>query len=166
MGGGSSAPAFAMPDIGQNLALMGGKDLEAYAKNQLLNGMDAKQRAMLEGQAAGNLRSGEQQLREQFASMGNTPIGAQVGAQTNLRTGIGKNLADTLLQGDMSAKQAGFNNWTQLGNMAMGISNAKNQYGLESYKINEENKFKWGDFLGSLLGAGGSALGGWLSRGK
>lgn len=165
-GGGESAPAWQAPDIGKNLASMGGRELEAYAKNMLQQGLDPKQRAMIEGQAAGSLRSGEQNLREQFASMGNAPIGAQVGAQTNLRSSIGKNLADTLLQGDLSAKQQGFNNWTGLGQMAMGISGMQNQYGMDAYKINKENEFSWGNFLGSLLGAGGNVLGGWLSKGK
>ena len=60
MGSGASAPDFNLPNIGMGLSGIGGKDLEAYARNQLLNGLDPRQKAMLERQASGSLRSGEQ----------------------------------------------------------------------------------------------------------
>ena len=165
MGSGASAPDFNLPNIGMGLSGIGGKDLEAYARNQLLNGLDPRQKAMLEGQASGSLRSGEQAQRERFASMGNVPVGAQIGAQTNLRSDVNRNLMDALLQGDIGAKQQGFQNWTQLGRMAMGISDTQNQYGLGKYQIDKSNEFNWGNALGGLLQAGGQAGSAAISKG-
>lgn len=161
MGGGSgSTPTFQLPDIGKNLASMGGGELEAYARNMLRNGLDPKQRAMLEGSAAGSLRSGEQNQREMFASMGNAPVAAQVGAQTNLRSGVNKNLLNALTEGDINAKQQGFQNWTNLGQMAMGISGGQNQYNLGSYQADQEARAgkagSTGNMIGSGLAAGGT----------
>jgi hypothetical protein len=142
------------------------KDLYKQFLQQAKTGLTPEQKAMIEGKSAGSQRSGEQALREQFASMGNTPVGAQVGAQTNLRSGLNKNLLSALLEGDTNAKQQGVGNIMSTLGLGMRGSGQQNQYNMGKYQIDKENEFSWGDALGGLLGAGGQIGSSLISKPK
>lgn len=158
--GSSSAPAYTEGNILRDM-----REGSEFALNQMTQGLDPRQRAMLEGRSAGAQRSGEQGLREQFASMGNTPVGAQVGAQTQLRSNLNKNLQDSLLQGDLQAKQSGMQNYLALQGLEQGIINPKNQYNMQKYELDSQPGF-WEGLLQSIMSGGSNIFGGYLAGRK
>ena len=184
MGSGSQAPSAVNPNeylfgteernvpgmFGKGMKIPGQKGLfDRALYDQYLamakNGLDPKMKAMLEGQAGGQIRGGEQSINESFAGSG-LPVGAQLGAKTALRGNVTKNLQNSLLEGDANARQQGTANI--MGTLGLGQQGAGmlNQYNMGKYQIDKENEFSWGDALGGLLGAGGSIGSAGISRKK
>lgn len=143
-------------------------DVSAFAENLMNSGLPESLKKDLlkqtQGGIAGQLRSGEQNLREANAGSGG-PAGSYLAGLTSMNANANKSLSDfnTNLAGqDFNARQTGFRSIMDLINLSQGEAGQKNQYNMNKYQIDEANTFKWGDFLGNLFGAGGSVLGGYL----
>jgi hypothetical protein len=151
--------------------MQGGREAFDYAMNMMKKGLPEDLKKEYErrfsGDIAGQVRGGEQNLKERFSSMGNVPVGAMNDAYTKLRSGANEatgNFYGGMIGKDFDARQTGFGNFATLQGIANALANSKNQYNLGKFQIDEENKFKFGDFLGSLFGAGGNAFSGYLGR--
>ena len=129
------------------------------------NGLDPKVKAMIEGQAGGQIAGGTQAINESFAGSGLSQ-GSKLAGMTALRSNVGKNTQNALLEGDMNARQTGAGNVFNTLGIGQSGSNAMNQYNMGKYQIDKENEFSWGDAIGGLLGAGGSVAGAGISRKK
>ena len=127
------------------------------------NGLDPKVKAMIEGQAGGQIRGGEQAINESFAGSGGS-MGSKLAGLTALRSNVGKNTQQSLLEGDMNARQMGAGNVFNTLGIGQSGANSLNQYNMGKYQIDKENEFSWGDALGGLLGAGGSVASAGISR--
>ena len=175
---GADAPNYVRPSIsgtpggifnfaGQKLnyggtpGLPGGKELEDYSKSLLENGLPADIRANYLkqglGQIAGNLASGEENLKESLAAQGGAPIAASIGGEAALRNNA--NQADNQLNANLAnmnfdAKQKGFGDYTNLINLAQGGANAQNQYDMSKFQADQSGSFDPGSFFGQLGSAG------------
>lgn len=122
------------------------------------------------GQIGSQLRQGQEQLKEGFASTGvNVPIDAMIAGQNKLQNSANNslaNLTDKYAMMNYDAKNSAFNNYGNLIGLASGESNNANSYNLNKYQIDKSNEFSWGDALGGALGAGGSIAGAGISRKK
>jgi len=128
-----------------------------------LNGLSPEQRAMIEGQASGQIRGGEQAINEAFAGSG-SPIGAKLAGITALRSNIGKNTQNALLQGDENAKMNAFNSLLQGAGLNHNIMNDNRNFNLQKQAYDDANSFDFGNFLGNLLGAGGNIFSSYLLK--
>lgn len=162
MAKGDERPSYQAPDV--NL-IPGGKDLYNFAQSLMSQGLpkDLTNRLIQreEGNIGGQMRAGEQQLREAFSSQGGAPTGALLGGITALNANANNSMTDfftNLSQQDFAARQTGFGNLLGLNNQLMAGSNALNQFNLEGYGIDQANKFKWGQALGQLFQLGGTYL--------
>lgn len=167
--GSTERPKLEEGSIG---ALEGGNDVFQQVMNEMRSGMPVNLRSRIEkqgrGSVAGNLKSGEEQLRRTFAQQGDVPIGARSDAMAGLNQNANKSLNDLYLGiGDMDYKamQNAFNKYGDLNRLALGKSGLINDSRLKGYQIDSENDFSWGDALGGLFGAGGNVLGGLASGG-
>ncbi len=122
------------------------------------------------GQIGSQLRQGQEQLKENFASTGgNVPIDAMIAGQTKLQNSANNslaNLTDKYAMMNYDAKNSAFGNYGNLIGLASGEGNNQNSFNLNKYQIDKANEFSWGDALGGALGAGGSIAGGAISRKK
>lgn len=122
------------------------------------------------GQIGSQLRQGQEQLKENFASTGgNVPIDAMIAGQTKLQNSANNslaNLTDKYAMMNYDAKNSAFGNYGNLIGLASGEGNNQNSFNLNKYQIDKANEFSWGDALGGALGAGGSVAGGAISRKK
>lgn len=122
------------------------------------------------GQIGSQLKQGQEQLKENFASTGgNVPIDAMIAGQNKLQSSANNslaNLTDKYAMMNYDAKNSAFNNYGNLIGLASGESNNANSFNLNKYQIDKANEFSWGDALGSALGAGGSIAGAGISRKK
>jgi len=122
------------------------------------------------GQIGSQLRQGQEQLKEGFASTGvNVPIDAMIAGQNKLQNSANNslaNLADKYAMMNYDAKNSAFNNYGNLIGLASGESNNANSFNLNKYQIDKSNEFSWGDALGGALGAGGTIAGAGISRKK
>jgi len=120
------------------------------------------------GQIGSQLRQGQEQLKEGFASTGaNVPIDAMIAGQNKLQSSANNslaNLTDKYAMMNYDAKNSAFNNYGNLIGLASGESNNANSFNLNKYQIDKSNEFSWGDALGGALGAGGSIAGAGISR--
>lgn len=147
-------------DVSANAEWLMNNGLPESIKNDLLK--------RTQGGIAGQLRSGEQGLREAFAGSGG-PAGSYLAGLTSMSSNANKSLSDfnsNLAEQDFGARQQGFRNVLDLINLAQGEAGQQNQYNMNKYQLDEANRFKWGDFLGNLFGAGGSIYGGYLAGKK
>jgi hypothetical protein len=182
MGNGVSSPSYINPTIGGNSGytrannpfdpfggqhgggsqgLPGGGQLEAFAKDLVANGLPADIQANYlkqgQGQIAGNLRSGQQQLNEQLAGSG-ASIGAGIKGQSMLNQNANQSLNDltsNLANMNFQAKQTGFGDYSNLIGLAQGNSNAQNQFNFQKYQTDQANSFDFGKVLGDVLQTGG-----------
>lgn len=122
------------------------------------------------GQIGSQLKQGQEQLKENFASTGaNVPIDAMIAGQNKLQSSANNslaNLTDKYAMMNYDAKNSAFNNYGNLIGLASGESNNANSFNLNKYQIDKANEFSWGDALGGVLGAGGSIAGAGISRKK
>lgn len=151
---------------GSQAGLLPDRKLFDQLYGQSLNGLTPEERANLEKRAGGELRSGTQGLNEQFAGMGNVPIGAKAGAYTNLRSGINENLLNAINSGNLASKGYGLQGISNLLGLGMSESGNRNQFNMSKYQIDKENEFSFGDFLGGVLGAGGQIGSALIRKGK
>lgn len=133
------------------------------------------------GAIGGALNEGKQALKESLTGTGqNIPLSAMLKGQNLLQTDANKSLNDLnnklgLL--NYQANQDSVRNY--LGLMGIGAditgqkamfdanqANSRNQYNLQEYDINESNRFKIGDALGALIGAGSNVASVGVSRKK
>lgn len=133
------------------------------------------------GAIGGALSEGKQALKESLTGTGqNIPLSAMLKGQNLLQTDANKSLNDLnnklgLL--NYQANQDSVRNY--LGLMGIGAditgqkamfdanqANSRNQYNLQEYDINESNRFKIGDALGALIGAGSNVASVGVSRKK
>lgn len=139
----------------------GGEDAFNFIMQRIKNGIDPKQRAMIEGQASGQIAGGTQALNEAFAGSGLSQ-GSKLAAQTALRSNVGKNTQQTLLQGDENAKMGGLNALFQGAGLNHNIMNDNRNFNLQQKAYQDSQDFDWGDLFGGLLGTGGSIFGKFL----
>lgn len=142
--------------------LGGGDDIWAIIQNRIKNGLSPEELQMIQGQAGGQLRGGEQAINESYAGSG-LPTQAKLGAQVALRSNIGRNTQNAITQGNLDAKSGGLASFFNLEGLRQ---NAENSIFDQNYKrdqmrmAKEANSFGWGDILSGLFGLGGKALGG------
>jgi hypothetical protein len=141
----------------------GGDQAFKFIMDRLQNGVDPKIRAMIEGQAGGQLRGGEQSINEAFAGSG-SPIGAKLGALTSLRSNVGKNTQNTLLQADDNAKTGALQSlFGGAGlNADIGLKNRMQNFAEQQYR--DSQGFDFGNFLGNLLNAGGNVFSSYILK--
>ena len=132
----------------------GGGDAFSFIMDRLKNGLDPKQRAMIEGQAGGQIAGGTQAINESFAGSGLSQ-GAKLGAQTALRSNVGKNTQQTLLQGDENAKTGALQGlFSGAGlNADIGFKNREQNLAEKAYR--DANDFDPGKMFGQLLQTAG-----------
>ncbi len=136
-----------------------------YALNLLKDGLpkDIEDNLMkrFHGGLSGQTLSGKQDLNEAFSSQGNAPVGSLLGGLTSLRGNANKQTSDVTtdlgLQ-DFNAKQQGFGNLMSLLNLSSGNASKANDFNMNAYNIEESNRFKPGQALGSALTAGASVV--------
>lgn len=107
---------------------------------------------------SGELEEGRQALTEALASKGGVPLDAKIRGNVLLQNEAGNklnHLNDSLLEKDYNAQNDALAQLFQLFGIASGASGEGNQFNLSKYAIDEDSRFKLGDFLGSLLGAAG-----------
>lgn len=164
-------PSQTVKGFGGSSFQMGGtqgifdKGLYDQFTNMAKNGLDPKVKAMLEGQAGGQIAGGNQSINESFAGSGLSQ-GAKLGAQTALRSNVGKNLNNSLLEGDMNARQQGAGNIFSTLGLGMQGANSQNDYNLNKYNIDKQNEFSFGDAIGGLLGVGGQLGSSYIGKPK
>jgi hypothetical protein len=117
-------------------------------------------------QIGSNLAFGNQKLKQSLAGAGgNVPIDALVQGQIGLQSGANESIAslnDTLAMRNQEAKDNYLARIYQLFGLGAGEANSANAYNMNKYQIDESNRFKWGDFLGSLAQGAGTAIAGGL----
>jgi hypothetical protein len=158
MAKGDEAPKFQTARIND---LPGGGQSFDFATKLMANGLpqDLKDAMtnQFQGNQAGQLRSGEQALRESFASQGNAPSGSLLSGLVSQQSNANNSAKDyyaNLLNQDFGARQQGFNNLTNIQSLIASLTGQKNDYNMNKYKIDKENEFSWGQFLGDALGFG------------
>lgn len=139
----------------------GGEEAFKFIMDRLKNGLDPKQRAMIEGQAGGQIAGGTQAINEAFAGSGLSG-GSKLGALTALRGNVGKNTQNALLQGDMSAKENALSALLQGAGLNSDIGLKSRMQGLQEKAYNDSQDFSWGDLFGGLFGTAGSIFGKFL----
>jgi len=132
----------------------GGGDAFKYILDQLKNGIDPKQRAMIEGQGAGQIAGGTQAINEASAGSGGS-VGNKLAGLTALRSNVGKNTQNTLLQGDMNAKNNAFSGLLQGGGLNADIGQKNRALNMQQKAYDDANDFSFGDLLGGAFGAAG-----------
>lgn len=160
MGSSTQVPNYVQPNLLRDM-----KEGTDFALGQMQQGLSPIQRAIIEGSSAGALRSGIQSLQEQIASQGNVPIGASLGALTNMRSQSSRNLMETLFNANQQAKQTGVGNILSTLGLGLQGANSQNTYNMEQYKVDKENEFNLGKVLGGLMGAGGQLGSAAISKG-
>lgn len=159
MGSGDKAPAYVEP----NLLRQFDKDLVMQILNRSKEGLSDEEQAGIEGRYSGVGREQEQMISEQFAGQG-VPIATRLGVQSDAKRNLGKDLTQTLLQANASARGEGFGQYATLQNIAGGQVGMQNQYNMGAYQTDQEGKFNFGKVLGAALGAGGSLGGAAISN--
>jgi hypothetical protein len=118
------------------------------------------------GSIAGLQRDTERDIRQRYAGTG-APIGAVNDAYAKSQEASSNalsNLFDTIAMRDEEARQTGIGNFFNLTGLGQQGAAQQNQYNLQKYQIDESNKFKFGDLLGSLVSAGGNVAGMYAGR--
>ena len=164
MAKGDDAPPYQAPTNPGNIA--GGQESFHFATQLMEKGLPPELKQAIENQFQGNLggqlRSGEQQLRENFASQGKGPTGALLGGLVSQQANANNTSKDfyaNLLGQDFNARQQGFNNLTGLQGLLAQISGQQNAYNMQKYQTDKENEFSWGDLGGDIFGAFGQIIG-------
>lgn len=132
----------------------GGEELMKLLKARL-GGIDPRQRAMIEGQASGQIAGGTQAINENFAGSGGS-IGSKLGALTALRSNVGKNTQNALLQGDMNAQDSGIQGLFQGGGMNADIGQKNRALNMQQQQIDDQPGF-FENLLSGLAGGAGAA---------
>jgi hypothetical protein len=111
-----------------------------------------------------NLAYGDQKLKQTFAGAGdNIPVDALIKGRVDLQNNANGSIAglnDTLAMRNQEAKDKYLQQLYQLFGLGGQEAGTTNAYNMNKYQIDENNRFKWGDFLGSLAQGVGSALSG------
>lgn len=161
MAKGQEPPEFQKPDIRD---IPFGGEMSAYAKSLMQSGLPSDLKDALikrqQGNVGGMVRSGEQQLRENFAGSGGS-AGSLLGGIVSLNANANNSMTDfytNLGQQDFAARQQGFNNLSGLNNQLLSQADSENQFNLQSWGINEQNKFRIGQLIGQLGQLGGMYL--------
>lgn len=126
------------------------------------------------GSISGNLRSGEQELRESLAQTGG-PTAALMSGLTKLYGEAGSaraSLYDKVAEKNYDAKQQGLANYFGLFDRMMGSADRANQYRTNlrqeqaaQAQYADQGEFDWGSAAGGALEAGGTVAGAAISKG-
>lgn len=127
------------------------------------------------GMIGGQLRSGQQTLRESLAGTGSgVPVDALMkglgGLQGNANTALA-GLSDTVAMRDYDAQENNLNRGERLAGLELqnyatraGILGQNQAFGIEATRAHNENQFSWGKLGGLLASAGGQMGGQSISR--
>jgi hypothetical protein len=139
-------------------------DLQKGFKNGLPKELSDIYTKIGKAEIGSNLAYGDQKLKQTFAGAGDDiPIDALVKGRVDLQNDANNSIAglnDTLAMRNKEAKDKYLQQIYQLFGLGSNEAGSANNYNMNKYQIDESNRFKWGDFLGSLTQGVGSALSG------